>query len=131
MSTFIYQYFKKKDDQLPDPTASSSRSLPSADIVSANAEVGRRLLCPKANAQHVHTRVELLHGPKYRRDLFLAVWCNMFNPFYPLIHVSCLFCCLQVLNEYFHNVCELDLVFNFYKVNKSLLQGPYRSFIRY
>ena len=23
---------------------------------------------------------------------------------------------LQVLNEYFHNVCELDLVFNFYKV---------------
>jgi AP-2 complex subunit sigma-1 len=22
----------------------------------------------------------------------------------------------QVLNEYFHNVCELDLVFNFYKV---------------
>lgn len=24
---------------------------------------------------------------------------------------------LQVLNEYFHNVCELDLVFNFYKVS--------------
>ena len=24
---------------------------------------------------------------------------------------------LQVLNEFFHNVCELDLVFNFYKVN--------------
>ena len=23
----------------------------------------------------------------------------------------------QVLNEFFHNVCELDLVFNFYKVN--------------
>lgn len=23
---------------------------------------------------------------------------------------------LKVLNEYFHNVCELDLVFNFYKV---------------
>lgn len=23
----------------------------------------------------------------------------------------------QVLNEYFHNVCELDLVFNFYKVS--------------
>lgn len=23
---------------------------------------------------------------------------------------------MQVLNEYFHNVCELDLVFNFYKV---------------
>ena len=22
-----------------------------------------------------------------------------------------------MLNEYFHNVCELDLVFNFYKVN--------------
>ena len=22
----------------------------------------------------------------------------------------------QVLNEFFHNVCELDLVFNFYKV---------------
>jgi len=25
---------------------------------------------------------------------------------------------VEVLNEYFHNVCELDLVFNFYKVNK-------------
>ena len=24
---------------------------------------------------------------------------------------------MQVLNEFFHNVCELDLVFNFYKVN--------------
>ena len=23
---------------------------------------------------------------------------------------------VEVLNEYFHNVCELDLVFNFYKV---------------
>ena len=28
---------------------------------------------------------------------------------------------VEVLNEYFHNVCELDLVFNFYKV--SLLLG--------
>ena len=26
-------------------------------------------------------------------------------------------CPFQVLNEFFHNVCELDLVFNFYKVN--------------
>ncbi|RCN26505.1 clathrin adaptor complex small chain [Ancylostoma caninum] len=26
---------------------------------------------------------------------------------------------VEVLNEYFHNVCELDLVFNFYKVSKS------------
>lgn len=26
------------------------------------------------------------------------------------------FILMQVLNEYFHNVCELDLVFNFYKV---------------
>lgn len=26
----------------------------------------------------------------------------------------------QVLNEYFHNVCELDLVFNFYKVSTKL-----------
>ena len=25
---------------------------------------------------------------------------------------------VEVLNEYFHNVCELDLVFNFYKVLK-------------
>lgn len=23
---------------------------------------------------------------------------------------------MEVLNEFFHNVCELDLVFNFYKV---------------
>ena len=25
---------------------------------------------------------------------------------------------VEVLNEYFHNVCELDLVFNFYKVGR-------------
>lgn len=33
---------------------------------------------------------------------------------------------VEVLNEYFHNVCELDLVFNFYKVNfkkKEMYQG--------
>lgn len=24
---------------------------------------------------------------------------------------------VEVLNEFFHNVCELDLVFNFYKVS--------------
>ncbi len=29
---------------------------------------------------------------------------------------------LQVLNEFFHNVCELDLVFNFYKVSASYLK---------
>ena len=28
---------------------------------------------------------------------------------------------VEVLNEYFHNVCELDLVFNFYKVNRYLI----------
>lgn len=28
---------------------------------------------------------------------------------------------VEVLNEYFHNVCELDLVFNFYKVKFCLL----------
>lgn len=28
---------------------------------------------------------------------------------------------VEVLNEYFHNVCELDLVFNFYKVSSTLL----------
>ena len=28
----------------------------------------------------------------------------------------------QVLNEYFHNVCELDLVFNFYKVPTKMQQ---------
>ena len=27
---------------------------------------------------------------------------------------------VEVLNEYFHNVCELDLVFNFYKVMLSV-----------
>ena len=29
---------------------------------------------------------------------------------------------IQVLNEYFHNVCELDLVFNFYKVSLAYLE---------
>ena len=35
---------------------------------------------------------------------------------------------VEVLNEYFHNVCELDLVFNFYKVSfhiSSWLQGSF------
>lgn len=27
---------------------------------------------------------------------------------------------VEVLNEYFHNVCELDLVFNFYKVGNEI-----------
>ena len=27
---------------------------------------------------------------------------------------------VEVLNEYFHNVCELDLVFNFYKVSYAI-----------
>uniref|UniRef100_A0A8D2DTL4 AP complex mu/sigma subunit domain-containing protein n=1 Tax=Sciurus vulgaris TaxID=55149 RepID=A0A8D2DTL4_SCIVU len=34
---------------------------------------------------------------------------------------------VEILNEYFHNVCELDLVFNFYKiyrvVDKMILAG--------
>ena len=29
---------------------------------------------------------------------------------------------VEVLNEYFHNVCELDLVFNFYKVRMSTIR---------
>ena len=28
-----------------------------------------------------------------------------------------------MLNEYFHNVCELDLVFNFYKVGPNVSAG--------
>ena len=28
-----------------------------------------------------------------------------------------------MLNEYFHNVCELDLVFNFYKVSLGYPEG--------
>ena len=39
--------------------------------------------------------------------------------------------CGQVLNEYFHNVCELDLVFNFYKVytvvDETFLAGEIRE----
>uniref|UniRef100_A0A8C4W133 AP-2 complex subunit sigma n=1 Tax=Gopherus evgoodei TaxID=1825980 RepID=A0A8C4W133_9SAUR len=30
---------------------------------------------------------------------------------------------VEVLNEYFHNVCELDLVFNFYKVSSARRGG--------
>lgn len=30
---------------------------------------------------------------------------------------------VEVLNEYFHNVCELDLVFNFYKVNSRVVNA--------
>lgn len=30
---------------------------------------------------------------------------------------------VEVLNEYFHNVCELDLVFNFYKVSFTTFEG--------
>lgn len=33
----------------------------------------------------------------------------------------------QVLNEYFHNVCELDLVFNFYKVSTKPCATGYRT----
>lgn len=33
--------------------------------------------------------------------------------------IKLFFFLIKVLNEYFHNVCELDLVFNFYKVRAS------------
>ncbi|UYV63561.1 AP2S1 [Cordylochernes scorpioides] len=33
-----------------------------------------------------------------------------------LAHLESIHNCVEVLNEFFHNVCELDLVFNFYKV---------------
>ena len=33
-----------------------------------------------------------------------------------LIYLEAIHNFVEVLNEYFHNVCELDLVFNFYKV---------------
>ena len=36
---------------------------------------------------------------------------------------------VEVLNEYFHNVCELDLVFNFYKVNLILLKVVVYNFL--
>uniref|UniRef100_A0A4W3IIA2 AP complex subunit sigma n=1 Tax=Callorhinchus milii TaxID=7868 RepID=A0A4W3IIA2_CALMI len=33
-----------------------------------------------------------------------------------LVYLEAIHNFVEVLNEYFHNVCELDLVFNFYKV---------------
>jgi len=33
---------------------------------------------------------------------------------------------VEVLNEYFHNVCELDLVFNFYKASTWFLISDFR-----
>lgn len=38
---------------------------------------------------------------------------------------------VEVLNEYFHNVCELDLVFNFYKVQYILGRKKLDSEISY
>lgn len=61
-------------------------------------------------------------------SLFLGFFLTFFRRRFPMPLVAgavCLPPCLslsnsvflaQVLNEYFHNVCELDLVFNFYKV---------------
>lgn len=36
---------------------------------------------------------------------------------------------VEVLNEYFHNVCELDLVFNFYKVKNLYIITVYLMWI--
>ncbi len=36
-----------------------------------------------------------------------------------LVYLEAIHNFVEVLNEYFHNVCELDLVFNFYKVIKA------------
>lgn len=33
-----------------------------------------------------------------------------------LVYLEAIHNFVEVLNEFFHNVCELDLVFNFYKV---------------
>ena len=38
---------------------------------------------------------------------------------------------VEVLNEYFHNVCQLDLVFNFYKVYSVVDEAFLAGEIRY
>ena len=40
-----------------------------------------------------------------------------------ICHLQAIHNFVEVLNEYFHNVCELDLVFNFYKVWKNGLRS--------
>ncbi|CAG0879592.1 unnamed protein product [Darwinula stevensoni] len=35
---------------------------------------------------------------------------------------------VEVLNEYFHNVCELDLVFNFFKASSTDFPGSYKGY---
>lgn len=48
-----------------------------------------------------------------------------------LVYLEAIHNFVEVLNEYFHNVCELDLVFNFYKVIEvfSLILNLYANFV--
>ena len=48
---------------------------------------------------------------------YTGVWMYMYLSVCVMcIRYHTMSCYQQVLNEFFHNVCELDLVFNFYKV---------------
>lgn len=72
----------------------------------------------KSHSQHIsaliHRITAINHG------IFCVVLCRIVLLVgYLGIHKATLLLSpssLKVLNEYFHNVCELDLVFNFYKV---------------
>ncbi|XP_062523512.1 AP-2 complex subunit sigma-like isoform X2 [Corticium candelabrum] len=52
----------------------------------------------------------------YRRyaGLYFCICCDVEGN--NLAYLEAIHNFVEVLNEYFHNVCELDLVFNFYKV---------------
>lgn len=51
-----------------------------------------------------------------QQDVITSVYSEKECSFLPESELKLQFLLIQVLNEYFHNVCELDLVFNFYKV---------------
>ena len=53
---------------------------------------------------------------KHRRSIETAIALATNSALTLIFFISPVFIIHQVLNEYFHNVCELDLVFNFYKV---------------
>lgn len=104
-----------------------------AALVPSLGVLGTPLFSPQSGGSGRRRRHEVFPAPPRcvlcsGLSLFLGFFLTFFRRRFPMPLVAgavCLPPCLslsnsvflaQVLNEYFHNVCELDLVFNFYKV---------------
>lgn len=82
-----------------------------------------KLTCFSLTVSHCHGRSAILLSVQFRNfkivyrryaGLYFCICVDVHDN--NLAYLEAIHNFVEVLNEYFHNVCELDLVFNFYKV---------------